>query len=342
MNAKRRRLCRTVGIGVATGAALSVTGGSASEAARPTVESASAPSKVAGPVEDLRITDFSLPDEIVLGERFSASATVENTGDESVAADVSYTFETELIASTDAEFEPGATRTVELPRMKSEWLERNGRDLESGTYRHGIGIQTGPRESADVSIVDSASDSPLVVAAVDLPDEIQRGESFAPSIRLENTGEQAVNASATYEFDQDRIAEIGPESIAAGATERFSIPNVTLDMIETSIGPVEDGEHTHSFGSPDGPRESRPVVVGSSSTTGGSDSDGGGPTATAAAPDSEPSGSTRDGSGSAARQSRGFFSNGGDGPEVLENAFNLTFAGFLLSVVGIVHQMIKG
>jgi len=336
MNAKRRRLCRTVGVGVATGtAALSATGASA------TVPSATEPTSsrgidAAGPIEDLRIDAVSLPDEIVLGERFSASATVENTGSEPVTAEVTYTFETDLIASMDKEFDPGETVTVELPRMKSEWLERNGRDIESGTYRHGIGIRTGPRESADVSVVDSASDSPLVVAAVDLPDAIRRGESFAPSIRLENTGEEAVSTSATYEFDKQRVAEIGPESIDPGATERFTIPNVTPDMIETSVGRVEDGTHTHSFGSPDGPRESRPVAVGSDSD---SDSDGGVSTATAA--DAEPSASTRDGA-DAARQSRGFFSNGGDGPEVLENAFNLTFAGFLLSVVGIVHQMIKG
>jgi outer membrane protein assembly factor BamB len=39
---------------------------------------------------------------------------------------------------------------------------------------------------------------------------------------------------------------------------------------------------------------------------------------------------------------RGFFSNDGNEPESLSNAFNLTMLGFLLSVAGIVHQMIQG
>ncbi|MGQ4556365.1 outer membrane protein assembly factor BamB family protein [Halobellus sp. GM3] len=39
---------------------------------------------------------------------------------------------------------------------------------------------------------------------------------------------------------------------------------------------------------------------------------------------------------------RGLFSNGGDEPDAVSNPFNLTMLGFLLSVVGIVHQMFQG
>lgn len=39
---------------------------------------------------------------------------------------------------------------------------------------------------------------------------------------------------------------------------------------------------------------------------------------------------------------RGFFSNTDDEPDFLSNAFNLTVIGFLLSIIGIVHQMLEG
>lgn len=39
---------------------------------------------------------------------------------------------------------------------------------------------------------------------------------------------------------------------------------------------------------------------------------------------------------------RGFFSNSGDGPDALENVFNLTVLGFMLSIAGIVHQLVRG
>lgn len=39
---------------------------------------------------------------------------------------------------------------------------------------------------------------------------------------------------------------------------------------------------------------------------------------------------------------RGFFSNSGDGPAFLDNIFNLTVLGFLLSVAGILQQMMGG
>lgn len=48
-----------------------------------------------------------------------------------------------------------------------------------------------------------------------------------------------------------------------------------------------------------------------------------------------------DGSGEGTRE-RGLFSNSGDEPEFISNPFNLTMLGFLLSVAGIVHQMLQG
>lgn len=44
----------------------------------------------------------------------------------------------------------------------------------------------------------------------------------------------------------------------------------------------------------------------------------------------------------ATERQRGLFSNGGDDPEFVGDAVNLTVLGFLLSVVGIVHQMLGG
>jgi hypothetical protein len=45
---------------------------------------------------------------------------------------------------------------------------------------------------------------------------------------------------------------------------------------------------------------------------------------------------------SATNTQRGFFSNGANEPEALSNPMNLTIGGFLLSVAGIVFQMVGG
>jgi hypothetical protein len=52
------------------------------------------------------------------------------------------------------------------------------------------------------------------------------------------------------------------------------------------------------------------------------------------------SGTGSDGGGGAPQ--RGFFSNSGNDPPFLTNVFNLTVLGFLLSIVGIIYQMMEG
>jgi outer membrane protein assembly factor BamB len=78
---------------------------------------------------------------------------------------------------------------------------------------------------------------------------------------------------------------------------------------------------------------------GGATTTGdGTAQDWGGGTDTGGTTDGD-----TDGSGTEERQ-RGLFSNSASGeePEFISNAFNLTMLGFLLSVAGIVHQMLQG
>lgn len=60
------------------------------------------------------------------------------------------------------------------------------------------------------------------------------------------------------------------------------------------------------------------------------------------AQDSTPTGQTQLGRNSTTTRQRGLFSNSGDEPEFVSNPFNLTMLGFVLSVAGIVHQMLQG
>lgn len=85
---------------------------------------------------------------------------------------------------------------------------------------------------------------------------------------------------------------------------------------------------------------------GGGTSTQQSDGSGGG---TAASEDEAVSGSTDPaGSGDDAAggdddsRERGLFSNDGDEPEGISSAFNLTMLGFLLSVAGIIYQMLQG
>ena len=368
MNHKRREICRTVGVGLGTGALAASASGAAAVDRRSGLES-TAPREIGAPSTgaDLRLKSVTLPDEIVLGERFSASAVVKNAGDAAVTAEVTYTFRRKTIASVEKTFEPGAEVTATLPNMRSEWLERDA-ELEPGTYKNGIGVRAGPRESGQVTVTESSETetesetdaSSLEIESVSLPDAIRPGSSYNPAVRIQNTGEKSVSLRGSYKFEGQMVMESMSETIGPGGTETFSFPDLTLDMIETSVGAIEEGEHTHSMGKTGGPRASETVVVGADATavsdqssgTGGSagtsdsgtggTSDGG--TGGSTATPSESAGLSAEGSRSEEpeRRSRGFFSNDGDSPAVLKDAFNLTFAGFLLSVAGIVHQMLKG
>lgn len=60
------------------------------------------------------------------------------------------------------------------------------------------------------------------------------------------------------------------------------------------------------------------------------------------AQNSTPTGQNQIGENSTTTRQRGLFSNSGDEPEFVSNPFNLTMLGFLLSVAGIVHQMLQG
>lgn len=60
------------------------------------------------------------------------------------------------------------------------------------------------------------------------------------------------------------------------------------------------------------------------------------------APNSTPTGQNQTDENSTTTRQRGLFSNSGDEPEFVSNPFNLTMLGFLLSVAGIVHQMLQG
>ncbi|NHN60009.1 MULTISPECIES: hypothetical protein [Halorussus] len=353
MNHKRREICRTVGVGLGTGALAASASGAAAAGGGSGGESAAA--REVGAVAtgaDLRIKSVTLPDEIVLGEPFSAGAVVENAGDAAVTTEVNYTFRNRIIAGVEKEFEPGSEVMARLPNMKSEWLERDA-DLDPGTYTHGIGIEAGPRESASVKVTESsgtatetATGGNLAIDSVRLPDVIRPGSSYSPSVRIRNTGDDPVSAKGSYKFDGQMVMETMSETIQPGRTESFSFPEVTLDMIETSVGSVEAGEHTHSMGKTGGPRASETVVVGADATASSDQSSGttdyetGGSDGT----DSESAGLSAEGSRSERpeRRTRGFFSNDGDAPAFLGDVFNLTFAGFLLSVAGIVHQMLKG
>lgn len=347
MNHKRREICRTVGVGVGAGALAASAPGTATAGGQSDAETAA--SRGVGAVAtgaDLRIKSVTLPDEIVLGERFSAGAVVENAGDAAVTTEVSYTFRNETIASVEKEVEPGAEVMATLPDMKSEWLERDS-ELDPGTYTHGIEIEAGPRETASVTVTGSSgTGGTLEVESVRLPDAIRPGSSYSPAVRIRNTGDESVSIKASYKFDGRMVMETMSETIQPGKTESFSFPEVTLDMIETSVGSVEAGEHTHSMGKTGGPRTSETVVIGADATASSDQSSGttdyetGGSDGT----DSESAGLSAEGSrsGRSDRRSRGFFSNDGDAPAFLGDVFNLTFAGFLLSVAGIVHQMLKG
>lgn len=87
--------------------------------------------------------------------------------------------------------------------------------------------------------------------------------------------------------------------------------------------------------------------TGGSSGSGGGSATSGGDPGTSDGSDGGSTGGSGDGSdggtGDSGEPQRGFFSNSeGDEPDFLSNMFNLTVLGFLLSIAGIVHQMIGG
>lgn len=212
------------------------------------------------------------------------------------------------------------------PLTRREVFERTWAAIAGGLVATGLPAGTAAAARAQTA------DSDLEIVSVRLPETIVPDEPFEVGMTVENTGDEALEPEPSYAFDQQRVLSGGPSEnlpIEPGSREEFSYGGVTLRIIDQSLpgDGIEAGEHQHSIGFTDGPRESSPVNV----TEGGGTSDDGA------------SGLSTDGTAPEdSKRERGFFTNSGDGPEFLSNAFNLTVLGFLLSVVGIVHQMIQG
>lgn len=195
-----------------------------------------------------------------------------------------------------------------------------------------VGCSTSPgQHTGVVSATQEAAGNPdLRIVSASLPETISPDEPFQVRMTVENTGDEPAEPTPSYAFDGQRVLSGGPPDklpVAADDREEFTFGGITLHMIDQSLPGegIAAGEYEHSIGFIGGPRESASVTVAE-----GSVGDGGG------------SGLSDSSVGGEANRERGFFTNSGDEPEILSNVFNLTVLGFLLSVAGIIHQMLQG
>lgn len=278
---------------------------------------------------DIEITSIQVPDTVETGEEYTASATVQNTIDRETQVRFEYVFAGEPILFETMLLPAGGQQTEELTVTLGDVTEGYPDALTDGTYEHGIragdaqetrtvavqGLETTAAvEKSDVEFVDST-----------VPDVMMVDRTTQVRARISYTGTERTTMDLVFRVNG--VPNFNKEfAMDPGETETISM-NIDSSFLGTDNGDlVEGGVYEWTLtAQPKGGDEFRILTE-----TGGEFGYGVDP--------SEVEDVSTDGSG----QTRGFFSNSGDGSGALGDAFNLTILGFLLSVAGILHQMLGG
>lgn len=236
------------------------------------------------------------------------------------------------------------------------------------------------RGASSAVAAETASNGSLAITVDRLPDRIEDGVGATGSVLVENRGDRRVTAVAvvfvegtpitkrvsglapgegeTFSFPMAPAALRENQSIAPGTVDitpganytwsvRVGTPRdrETLELDNAYHGSVDvwDADVTRTFHyagveTPTPVPETAATSPRTETPQGPSDSEG----TTAEAEDAVASQGDReiDASGPTDRPERGFFRNGSSSGAV--DSFTLTVGGFLLSVVGILHQLFQG
>lgn len=296
---------------------------------------------------DVQIIDMDVPEEMKPGEEYDTSVTLRNMGDSAAQVRVEYRFEDQRVMATDQIIAAGETKRAMLQVSVSDIGTSKREKLYDGEYQHGyqvgnaraqqnviitgLGTPTPTRtpisqETVSGGEAESSGEGPINVLAVDAPEELRRGEERTLALQIENSADRPMDLDVIYFLD-DAPTTGTPTSIGAGERKTVTFP-ISIERLRSSYDAGSLGPGTYNWHILAGEaRVGGEITLGSGSGSGsGEFSDGD------AAPNSGPDGD---------QPRRGFFSNGE--PEVaFLDSFTLTVGGFILSAMGIFHQMLNG
>lgn len=295
---------------------------------------------------DLEVVSVDVPDTMEPGEQYTISTTVRNTVDSAKQVRVGYVFAGDLVFFETVIIPAGGQQTKEFTVSLDDVTEEYPGTLTDGTYEHGIragdaeetqsvqiqGVGT-PTETAtpERTVREGeavAENDELTFVGNTVPEVIQVDRTTQLSARIKYTGTERIRLNLVFRVDG--VPTFAKEfAVDPGETVRVQM-QFDSTFLETDDGELEDGE-VYDW----------QLTAQQDTRTGADDlrilAETGGQFGYGVDP-----GSVADASGTDEGRTRGFFSNSSGGSAFLGNAFNVTILGFLLSVAGILHQMLGG
>lgn len=213
----------------------------------------------------------------------------------------------------------------------------------------GLGIATGGTDTTGFQ-----DDGTVVITALDLPTEMEKGQTYDLSATIENRGDTSVDLWVAYSWDGFEYITF-ESTLRPGEQRTEFIGRVTLQRLADDLFVDLEAGSNHEHGvlifakegdHPDDRGQLFDEQVVAVSITGEITKQVQSPPLDDVQPTTATPASNQAVADDAERpeegRSRGFFSNSGDDPPFISNVFNLTVLGFVLSIVGLMYQMFEG
>lgn len=155
---------------------------------------------------DITITNFRGPAQAAPGQRVTATATLENTGDTRGEARIEYRIAGQVISTAFFFLEPGETKTVTLQGTVPS--------LATGTYDQGIFVQDTATGATGTIVIGNPA-SRFAVLSFQGPSEGRLGDSVTATATIRNTGDAAGTRTFQYRIG-DRVVASREVSLNAG------------------------------------------------------------------------------------------------------------------------------
>lgn len=191
------------------------------------------------------VADLSLPDELVIDEEGTITATMENLGPEPTVTNVTFSVDGAPLTNTSVSLDGHERTTVDLA-----WTP--GSD-DLGDVTMTVATDT-HEETADATVYEPAS---FVVFGLDAPSSVVQFGSFDASVVVENTGGVAGSTDVTLSLDDGTVLETTSVDLDPGERTTVTFEGHAIDEPGVHLLVAESDEDTSD----------RPIVVEATTAT---------------------------------------------------------------------------
>ncbi|MFC4360129.1 CARDB domain-containing protein [Halobium salinum] len=294
------------------------------------------------PDVDFTVDGLDAPTDISRDEPFVVLATVGNPGASTITRQVTYRFDSQVVAERAVTVAPGEQRQVAFEVGVDEIEAVVGDVRDETTYYHAVGTTGGDRRGGSVRVVrgPSADAETLAVEGFEATDDVREGDTVTVNVTLRNVAATDFEGQLSYRLDDSVVAtEWARVPSGERRTVRF---RVSYADVERAAVPLSAQDTSHGVWVGDDAVRTRPVTVHAPTATATTPT----PAATfSPTPDAGDSADAADADGGAVGAddpdtcSRGLLTKCGGTP--LDET-TLTVLGTFASVFGIVHQLTRG